>query len=444
MLKKFFKLKWHQDGVRLTSKEKKSIIESLSEKRYFLSKFTSQSLVLIQEANPLVLTILFLDALDKKLCPILLSPNYTTYQCEKILGNTNAAGYILSNKLLYLHKKSINYKNCYGVITSGTTGTPKLYYLPINGVFKIAESHANSLDIKKKSTLVQALPVYHSFGIMTYIFTAMIKGCGIDFYKQQFDISNIDNADYNHGILYLSPSLAQLYCLRKINPKSKISSVSVGGGLIDLKTMLALQKFFPKADMFVTYGLTEAGPRLTTNKLSKNSKNYSIGKPLDGTKICIFDNKTNTFQKTGYGILSFKSPAAAINLGKRNKNEYFKTRDYVKIDKNREIIFYSREEDIINIGGVSVYCKDIESVAQEMGGVSDSFVYSEKNTVYGEIPILAIEGNVSVVDVFKFLKDKLMPIQMPKKIYILKKFDRSSLLKVDRDKLKHKIKKIDK
>jgi len=41
MLKKFFKLKWHQDGVQLTSKEKKSIIESLSEKRYFLSKFTS-------------------------------------------------------------------------------------------------------------------------------------------------------------------------------------------------------------------------------------------------------------------------------------------------------------------------------------------------------------------------------------------------------------------
>ena len=79
-----------------------------------------------------------------------------------------------------------------------------------------------------------------------------------------------------------------------------------------------------------------------------------------------------------------------------------------------------------------------------MEGVSDSFVYSEMDIVYGEIPILAIEGNLSKSDVFKFLKGKLMPIQMPKKIFIFKKFDRSSLLKVDRNKLKLKIKKIDK
>jgi long-chain acyl-CoA synthetase len=440
MLNAFLKIEWYNRGLKLTLKEKKIILNKLSYKRNLLLKLPQNSKVIIQDDDPLALSILFLDALDNDLCPILLPNNYTVYQREKILETNDISGSIINSKLFLTNKKTINFRKSYGVITSGTTGNPKLYYLPIDGVEKIAQSHAISLKINKRNTLVQSLPIYHSFGIMCYIFTSIVTGCGVDFHNRQFDIASIKNAHYSYGVLYLSPSLAKLYYLHNIEPILRISSVSIGGGICDLDTLMSMKIIFPNSRVFTTYGLTEAGPRLTTGEILKKTNHQSIGKSLKGVDICIFNKKNKKFSKKGIGSLCFKSPAAAINLKKQNKKGYYKTRDFVEIRKNNEIIFCSREDDIMKISGITVYCKDIELIVKNIKGVSDSYVYGEKDHIYGEVPVLIVEGKVSVKKVYSYLKDKLMRIQLPKKIYIFNKFPRTALLKIDRNQLKKKIK----
>ena len=111
----------------------------------------------------------------------------------------------------------------------------------------------------------------------------------------------------------------------------------------------------------------------------------------------------------------------------------------VSINQEGEIFFHSRTEDMINLGGVTIYTKDIEEMALLNKDITEAIVIKKESDIYEELAILVVETNLDSKEIRTDLKNKLSQSQMPNKIYTFEKLPRFSLDKLDRQKIKQMI-----
>jgi long-chain acyl-CoA synthetase len=359
---------------------------------------------------------------------------------------------VKSSKFSFIDQKKVKnltprnqnpaYPDCYAALTSGTTSTPKLCYLSIEGALKNAGSHASSLGITDKHTVIQSLPINHSFGIIAYLWTKVVTRCGLDLNQNFLGLKTLATKMFKDGALHISPAQLQFMLKEPEINLSGIDIISVGGGLAESSEILRLKEKFNGAKTFITYGLTEAGPRVSTGEVAQEEPSGYIGQPFNGVRIAVLQEDSQIVSE-GEGSLCISSASLKKNLAPDEIAQYqgegfFITRDIVSI-KDNTIYFKSRDSDIIKVGGISVYPKDIETVIKKIENVKDCIVFPMEHGIYGSVPLLIIEGDGEAKDIQTYLKDKLSVYQRPKKIIFLKEFPRHSLNKVDRKRLKEMI-----
>jgi acyl-coenzyme A synthetase/AMP-(fatty) acid ligase len=167
-----------------------------------------------------------------------------------------------------------------------------------------------------------------------------------------------------------------------------------------------------------------------------------IGQPFKGVRVAVLQEDGQVVPE-GEGSLCVSSPSLKKNLAPDEithcqGKDFLITRDLVSI-KDNTIFFKSRDSDLIKVGGISVYPKDIENVIKKMEKVKDCIVFPMKHRIYGSVPLLIIEGDGEAKDIQKYVKDKLSVYQRPRKIVFIEEFPRHSLNKVDRKRLKEMI-----
>ena len=60
------------------------------------------------------------------------------------------------------------------------------------------------------------------------------------------------------------------------------------------------------------------------------------------------------------------------------KNNYFNTGDIISIDKKKYLSFKSRSKEIMKIGSISVYPKDIEKVLLNNQYITNCIVFHQR------------------------------------------------------------------
>jgi long-chain acyl-CoA synthetase len=397
----------------------------------------------VRDVNPLGLALIFFTLIDYGHCPILLDAELSNYQLESMVKSSKFS-FIDQKKVKNLTPRNQNpaYPDCYAALTSGTTSTPKLCYLSIEGALKNAGAHASSLGITDKHTVIQSLPINHSFGIIAYLWTKVVTRCGLYLNQNFLGLKTLATKTFKDGALHISPAQLQFMLKEPEINLSGIDIISVGGGLAESSEILRLKEKFNGAKTFITYGLTEAGPRVSTGEVAQEEPSGYIGQPFNGVRIAVLQEDSQIVSE-GEGSLCISSASLKKNLAPDEIAQYqgegfFITRDLVSI-KNNTIYFKSRDSDIIKVGGISVYPKDIETVIKKIENVKDCIVFPMEHGIYGSVPLLIIEGDGEAKDIQTYLKDKLSVYQRPKKIIFLKEFPRHSLNKVDRKRLKEMI-----
>jgi acyl-CoA synthetase (AMP-forming)/AMP-acid ligase II len=329
------------------------------------------------------------------------------------------------------------YNSCYGSLTSGSTSVPKLAFLSLVGGMENAKAHAASLNIDAHTTILQSLPVYHSFGVVAYLLTPLVTGANIDFNSTPLFLNQLAKRSLHNVILHTSPAQAR-FMKRENITVAGLTSISIGAGTLCRDDLLALRKKLPNTNFYITYGLTEAGPRVTTALVDDSYETGDIGIALQGVGLSVLQADGQEVA-SGTGVLCLKSPSLKLNLENSELTADHRsliTRDIVHLSPLGHVRFLGRDVDMIKVGGVTVYPKDVEEITRRFDKISDCIVLKKECALYEEVPIMFVEGECDVDKLRSWLIQVLSPQEFPREINMIDKLPRNSFGKIDRSLLR--------
>jgi long-chain acyl-CoA synthetase len=187
------------------------------------------------------------------------------------------------------------------------------------------------------------------------------------------------------------------------------------------------------------YGLTECSPIVSGNTFKKQIPG-SVGRPLKEVKVKVDNNELlvkgdNVFE--GYYQNSQETEKAF-------KDGWFRTGDFVDVDKSGNIFIKGRKKDVIvNSSGVNIYPTEIESVLNKIDDVKDSAVLG-LDTGSGEevhAVLLLKNKNYDPAKIIKSANENLDPLAQITGFSVWEEFDfpRTTTLKVQKFRVREKI-----
>jgi acyl-CoA synthetase (AMP-forming)/AMP-acid ligase II len=395
--------------------------------------------VLLLDRTPLSFAARYFALLDAGHRPIPLAPDTPRYQLDRLRrtvgGSVEWAGDAMTAEDGEPGPLS---SGSYGCITSGTTSTPRLCVLTVDGALHNARAHARSLGLADNHTLLHNLPLHHSFGLIAYLFTPLVTGCAIDFSPVFLTLRSLGRRSLEGAALHMSPAQLRFMLRERGEMPPGLAIASVGSGLAQPGELSAFRSRAVETRLYVTYGLTEAGPRVATAHIHDDASLRSgmIGRPIDGVTASVVDDRGEQ-RTTGSGSLCIDSPSLMQNLDSSMlapDGRSLRTQDRVEILSSGELVFFGREDDLIKVGGVSVYAKDIEAIVRDHEAISDCIVMKRTDALYGEVFDLVVESRIP--DLTLEVADKLSVVQQAQRTVIVPELPRTALGKIDRPRLR--------
>jgi long-chain acyl-CoA synthetase len=283
--------------------------------------------------------------------------------------------------------------------TGGTTGTPKGAALThSNFVANVRQLHEWVTllpeDIAKpgrieygKEVFVGALPWYHSYGLTVTLLICVFNACQLvcvpDPRAGKPPLTDLLKAlAENKGTIF--NCVPALYAGVINHPDVKnydLKSIKIcSSGAAPLPPELA--KGFEEATgaiLFEGYGLSETSPVTNINPTNrKNRKFGSIGLPISDTIAKILDIETGTKEMAvgETGELAICGPQVMMGYWNRPKEtaavmreidgrRFFLTGDIGHMDEEGFVIISDRKKEMINVGGLKAYPREIEDMFYE-------------------------------------------------------------------------------
>ena len=287
--------------------------------------------------------------------------------------------------------------------TGGTTGTPKGAMLTHSNLYSNIiqidewvqlepEGGGPPEKLNSSDVYVGALPWYHSYGLTLTMVASYLLGntlvCVPDPRAGKPPMSELlSEIQKNKGtILHCVPALyAGMIANPDVGKYDLCSLKACGSGAAPLPPELA--KNFESATgavLFEGYGLTETSPLATANPALVSLRKFgSIGVPISDTYVTILDIATGKEElKQGEtGEIAISGPQ--VMQGYWNKPDetadvmrdiggkrYFLTGDIGHMDEDGFFVVSDRKKDMINVGGLKAYPREIEDIFFEHPKVS--------------------------------------------------------------------------
>ena len=329
------------------------------------------------------------------------------------------------------------------VYTSGTTGTPKGVMLTHAGLHFAAVSQQESCNLPQDLVTMAILPLCHAFGI------AMMNGAFLRLYgkvvlMRQFNLEQLFENVQKYRIQSV-PAVPTMYVYMTMYPDPKkydVSSMKIwlsGSAPLSLETSQRFKEKFGD-EIVQGWGLTETGGNNTSNVHVPNRVG-SIGKPMNGIEMKIFDDKQNEMPPGRQGEIVVRGPVVMKGYWNRPemtaeivRNGWLHTGDIGYVDQDGYFFITDRKKDIIIKGGENISPRSIEEVLYNHPGVAEAAVVGMKDPVYGEdikAFVTLKPGNIPTAEkLIEFCQGKLKNFFVPREIVILQAMPKTLVGKI--------------
>jgi long-chain acyl-CoA synthetase len=155
--------------------------------------------------------------------------------------------------------------------------------------------------------------------------------------------------------------------------------LAVAGGMAVQRAVAERWKQVTGKPLIEGYGLTETSPIVSTNPLTLEDYNGSIGLPAPSTDIAIRDAEGRDLPVGEPGELCIKGPQVMAGYWMKpdetanvmTADGYLRTGDIARIDERGYLTIVDRQKDMIIVSGFNVYPNEIEDVVMSHPGVHE-------------------------------------------------------------------------
>lgn len=329
------------------------------------------------------------------------------------------------------------------MLSSGTTGKPKRIPLPRRNLEKAlagAASYEKGRDSDAPPKLrsgvqIVTAPLAHIAGI-TGLMNNLLAGRKICLIER-FTVEGFRDAVVRHRpkVAGAPPSALRMIMDADVPKEDFASLVAYRTGTAPLDPDLA-DAFYQRYDIPVlqNYGATEfaggvAGWTLDDFKAHWGTKRGSVGRLNKGVEAHVVDPETGAELAAGeQGLLELRAP----NVG--DGKTWVRTTDLAIIDADQFLWIKGRHDGAIVRGGFKILPDDVLKAMQSHPAVREAAVVGLPDRRLGEVPVAAwiAKSGADKPDEASFkawLKERLMPYQVPVRILEVEDFPRTPSLK---------------
>jgi long-chain acyl-CoA synthetase len=193
------------------------------------------------------------------------------------------------------------------ILTTGTSGSQTACVHTVESLVCNANMTNKTLDITATDKQLCVLPLYHSYGLVTQSIGSIISGCELKIDGPPFNANRFPDLIRKEGISIcgITPTIARSL-LEKRTVLPALRSMSIGGDRISPEDVASLLSKPFINELYITYGLTEAGPRVSVlpAHIAPVEAYDSVGMAFSGVSTRIENPDA-----TGVGQLLVRTPS---------------------------------------------------------------------------------------------------------------------------------------
>jgi long-chain acyl-CoA synthetase len=339
------------------------------------------------------------------------------------------------------------------VYTSGTTGRPKGAMLTHWNCISNAAAVADLTPLHQgEGRLGLIMPLFHVNAQGNSLVQFLTGGCVAMW--ERFSPSDFwETVDrYKPKSFSSVPTMLSILLSTPVRKGLDISSLDfVGCGAAPLPLEI-IQRFERDFGLRILegYGLTEGTCVSSLNPYWSPRKVGSIGLPIRGQAMRIFDDNGNEPPAGKLGEIVIKGPN--VMKGYYNNPQataetivdgWLHTGDVGYVDDEGYFFIVDRKKDMIIRGGENIYPREIEEVLFTHPQIAEASVVGRKDIVWGEEVVAVIvaepDASLTVEDVISFCAQHLADFKLPREVVFLQELPKTPTGKVQKKALKDQL-----
>ena len=364
-------------------------------------------------------------ALQKHGClPILMHDGLKAEEVQHILYENHLQAFLefdgagprirLSGETVLEHA----YPDCLGVLSSGSTGVPKVMYrtfkswagfFPIqNPIFKVDEDTRIFLQGSLSFT-----------GNMNSLLSVLFAGGSVitsNYFRCRKWLGLIAAQKVN--VLYLVPAKLQLLLPFFKEKLPGVRMIFTGSQLLSRQALEQLYHWLPNTDIILYYGASELNYITWANCHDLSRDPMNLGKPFPGIDLQVENGIV--YVDTKYHVSGVQIPFTVDDTG--------------YINEKGELMFQGRRQGWVNKGGFKISCMKVEMLLRDIEGIRNAVVVSYEDVLRGAelaaFIVLAEKADEHVIR--QSIRHTFNPVEIPGKLFFVTDIPLNDRGKVDK------------
>jgi fatty-acyl-CoA synthase len=338
--------------------------------------------------------------------------------------------------------------------TSGTTGSPKGVLLTHRNILNNGYIAGLQMRLAADDRINVAVPLYHCFGCVIAVMTALVHGSAMILPNWTFDgeATLAATAAEKCTVLYGVPTMfiAQLEHPRFAEfDTTSLRTGIMAGAPCPIELMKRVVAQMHCRDLTIGYGQTEASPLITMSSVddSLEVRVSTVGATLPETEVKIVDPGTGaTVERGTQGELC--SRGYLIMLGYDGEDEataraidaegWLHTGDLAVMREDGNCKITGRARDLIIRGGENIYPREIEEFLFTHPAIADAQVFGVPDERYGEAVAawIRLRAPLTEDELLAFCKRSIAHYKVPKYVTFVEEYPMTVTGKIQKFKMR--------
>jgi len=300
------------------------------------------------------------------------------------------------------------------LLTSGTTGKPKVVDLSLKQLEASALASTTRLGHLESDRWLCCLPLHHIGGLSILLRTALNRATAELHPRFDPDAVNQSIAEGTTMVSLVPTMLARVLDARNDTPfPESLRAILLGGAPAPPPLIERCRRI--NAPVALTWGMTETASQVATRAPGDLRDAPDCGLPLEGLSVTVED-----------GLLVVHGPVAPQGR--------FQTSDRGRIDEQGRVVVLGRTDDLVISGGENVAPLFVERILNTHPSVMEVAVVGRPDPQWGQRLVAFLVGSTDL-DLPAWARERLAPHERPAEVHWVAELPRNAMGKVDRSAL---------